>query len=85
MNKLPKIVSPVKKKDRFFESVSLKKLNVSELTQLLSTANKGRIIFHVTAVGRSAAPQGWWDARQWWLKLASDSFPYIQHHIARQQ
>ena len=57
MNKLQKIVYPVKKK--FFSSIiSLKKLDVGELTQLLSTANKGRIIFHVTAVGRSAAHQG---------------------------
>ena len=61
MNKLRKIVYPVKKK--FFSSIiSLKKLDVGELTQLLSTANKGRIIFHVTAVGRCAAQQGWWDA-----------------------
>ena len=57
MNKLQKIVYPVKKK--FFSSIiSLKRLDVGELTQLLSTANKGRIIFHVTAVGRSAAHQG---------------------------
>ena len=38
--------------------MSLIKLDVGELTQLLSTANKGRIIFHVTAVRRSAAHQG---------------------------
>ena len=57
MNKLQKIFIQLKKS--FFSSIiSLKKLDVGELTQLLSTANEGRIIFHVTAVGRSAAHQG---------------------------
>ena len=64
--------------------MSLKKLNVSELTQLLYTANKGRIIFHVTAVGGSAAQQGWWDAGQWWPMLGSDSSHNIHHHKAQQ-